>query len=494
MVATQKSIRLSVVPLRATANQSANLGVHRSNEMDVIGDLAKANLRHETVLTIGAFDGVHRGHQVLIKGVVDRAHATGRLAVLITFHPHPAVVLAPERAPRYLTTPGEKVALLEGLGMDLVVLLPFSRQVAATPARDFLAAVSRHLRLAELWVGADFALGRGREGDVAHLQELGQELGYGLHVVEPVTGAGEVISSSHIRALLREGRVEEAAKLLGRYPSLSGEVVMGAQRGRGLGFPTANLEVRPERAVPADGVYAVFAVLGRERYPAVSNVGVRPSFDNGHRIVETHLFDFEQDIYGCDLVVEFVARLRAERRFEDVADLVAQIERDSAAARRVLSSKQRATSGSGSPAVSGRLLAGACRYRYEEIEHTADRALRVWGNELADLFAGAARGMYGLMADLDGLVATSWLEVRLEGWDQESLLVSWLNELLFLTEMEGLLFVDSQIESLTDTTLVARAGGVPGPVTKAIIKAATFHDLALVHGEEGWSTTVTLDV
>jgi riboflavin kinase/FMN adenylyltransferase len=455
--------------------------------MQVIDDLARANLRQDTVLTIGAFDGLHRGHQALIEAVVERAQATDRLAAVLTFHPHPAVVLAPDRAPRSLTTPGDKVALLEGLGVDLVVLLPFDRQVAATPARDFVERISRNLRLSELWVGNDFALGRDREGDVPRLRELGRELGYKVHIVEPVADDSESISSSRIRALLHEGRVAEAAQLLGRYPSLSGEVVVGAQRGRGLGFPTANLEVRPERAVPANGVYAVFASLGKERHPAVANVGVRPSFDNGQRTVEIHILDFDRDIYGCDLVVEFVARLRDERRFEDIDDLVSQIDRDSQSAREILDREVEPADGVGADEE-------PCPYRYREIEHTADRALQVWGNKLPDLFVGATRGMYSLMADLDGLVPTEGREVRLDAWDRESLLVEWLNELLFLTETEGLLFVECDIESLTDTALVARVGGARALPTKAQIKAATFHNLELVRDENGWSTLITFDV
>jgi riboflavin kinase/FMN adenylyltransferase len=458
--------------------------------MDIIDDLGKADLRQETILTIGAFDGVHRGHQALIAGVVARARETDRLAALITFHPHPAQVLAPDRAPPYLTTPGEKVALLEALGVDLVVLLPFSHEVAATPAQDLMAQVAHHLRLRELWVGADFALGRNREGDVPRLRELGREFGYEVHVVQPVHDAEGAVSSSRIRRLLAEGHVAEAARLLGRFPSLSGEVVYGAQRGRRLGFPTANLEVRAERAVPANGVYAVFAVLGAERYPAVANVGVRPSFDNGQRTVETHIFDFERDIYGCDLVVEFVERLRSERRFENIDDLVAQIGRDSERAREIL----QVTSSKWQVASATNLQLATCNYRFREIEHTADRALHVWGRELADLFVGAARGMYSLMADVEGLVATGWREVRLEALDRETLLVDWLNELLFFTEMEALLFVGFQIEALDDTMLQARVGSIPGAVTRATIKAATFHNLELIRNEDGWFTDLTFDV
>ncbi|HFD38573.1 MAG TPA: bifunctional riboflavin kinase/FAD synthetase, partial [Anaerolineae bacterium] len=296
--------------------------------MQIVDDLTKLDLRRRSIVTIGAFDGLHRGHQALIEQVVRQARATDCAAVLITFHPHPAAVLTPDRAPRLLTTPAEKAALLAEMGLDLMVLLPFDRETAATPARAFMETLCAHLHPRQVWVGDDFALGRGRQGDVAYLRELGRELGYELHALEPLREGGQIISSSRIRALLAQGAVEEAAELLGRYPRLAGEVVYGAQRGRALGFPTANQEVPPERAVPANGVYAAFALLGDERLPAVTNVGVRPSFDNGQRTVETHIFDFDRDIYGCELVVEFVARLRDERRFEDIEDLAAQIAAD----------------------------------------------------------------------------------------------------------------------------------------------------------------------
>jgi riboflavin kinase / FMN adenylyltransferase len=455
--------------------------------MQVIDDLAHARLQGETILTIGAFDGVHRGHQALIASVIERARATGRQAALMTFHPHPAVVLAPARAPKYLTTPGEKIALLEELGLDVVVLLPFNHDVANTTAQDFMRMVRERLGLRELWVGADFALGRGREGNVDRLRELGQEMGYEVHVVPPVIEGGAPISSTRIRALIQHGEVAEAAQLLGRYPSVSGEVVSGARRGRQFGFPTANLEVRDERAVPANGVYAVFALLGATRYPAVANVGVRPSFDNGERTVETYIFDFDQEIYGCDLVVEFVARLRDERRFREIDELIAQIERDSEQAREMLAAED---------ADSGVRVAGMpCPFRYYEIEHTADRALQVWGKDLPDLFAGAARGMFALLSDIgDRGLATRWYDVTLEALDRETLLVDWLNELLYLSEVEGVLFFDFRMLWVNDKSLQARVGGVPGEPDKTHIKATTFHDLALVADEAGWSTVITFDV
>jgi riboflavin kinase/FMN adenylyltransferase len=399
-----------------------------------------------------------------------------------------------------LTTPGEKAALLDALGLDLLVLLPFDSQMADTPARDFMEAVSRHLRVRELWVGVDFTLGRNRAGDVAHLSELGSELGFRVHVAEPVAVDGHVVSSSRIRAALRQGRVEEATRLLGRYPSVAGKVDKGTLQRLVPGFPTVSLEVRQGTAVPAEGVYAVFARLGTQRYPAVANMGVRPTCDKGQQTVGVQILGFDNGqastdhFHGCDMVIEFVTRLRSEQRFQDTEGSVAQMERDIKEARQILGRMPQEDSSSEARPAANRSLASACPYRYEEVEHTADRALSVWGNQLPDLFAGAARGMYSLMADLDGLVAITWRRVRLEDWDRESLLVAWLNELLFLTEAEGLLFVECRIESLTDTALVAQVGGAPGSVNQASIKATTFHDLALVREGDGWATVITFDV
>ena len=461
--------------------------------MQIIDDLAQASLRQETILTIGAFDGLHRGHQALIGAVVQRARDTDRLAALITFHPHPAVVLAPERAPRYLTTPGEKLALLENLGVDLVVLLPFDSEMADMPAREFMERACRYLRLRELWVGADFCLGRDREGTVDRLRRLGMELDYDVTVFQTVLFQGRNMSSSRIRSLLLEGRIEEATELLGRYPSTAGEVVRGARSGQLPGVFTAKLKVRPERAMPADGTYAVFAVLGNERYQGVANIGISPISGDGRRTVETHIFGFDEDIHGCDLVVEFVSRLREMRRFEDLEDLRAQIEADSQAARRILNQQQAHKV--------GHPLDARC-YRFRELEHTADRALRVWGEGLPDLLVGAARGMCSLMGDLEELTPDAWRVIRVEADDSEALLVEWLNELLFLVEQEGLLFLEFRIQSVRDpveaaaggAALVANVGGAFAPVTRAHIKAATYHDLELVHDETGWSTVITFDV
>jgi len=304
--------------------------------MEIIDDLSSVNPDGDTILTVGAFDGVHRGHRHLIQQMVEEARQAKRLAGLITFYPHPSAVLSPYNPTRYLSTPGEKAALLERLGLDILAILPFDQGMAQTSARDFIDLVRRHLHMVELWVGEDFALGRARQGNVEALRAMEQELGFTVRVIEPLTWQGQIISSTRIRSLLLQGKVRKAAQLLGRYPSLAGEVVRGSQRGHCLGFPTANLEVRKERIIPADGIYAVYARLGKERHQAVANVGVRPSFEIGsERIVEVHILDFEREIYGCDLVLEFVERLRDERRFADVEELKVQIERDIARTRRI---------------------------------------------------------------------------------------------------------------------------------------------------------------
>jgi riboflavin kinase/FMN adenylyltransferase len=292
----------------------------------------------EALLTVGAFDGIHIGHQTLIRRLVSQAQEQGRLSGMVTFYPHPAVVLHPERPARYLTTPGEKAVLLESSGLDWVVMLSFTPSLAGMAPRGFCQVLVERLGMRELWVGPDVALGRGRAGDLSILRDLGTEMEFQVHEVPYVTQDGEKVSSTQIRRLVQRGHVEQVASLLARPYSISGEVVHGAQRGRCLGFPTANVDVPAERVVPANGIYATVARLGEQWHQSVTSIGVRPTFDNGARSVETYLLDFDGDLYGRDLVVEFVARLRPEKRFADIQDLVTQIGEDVAQSRKVLAS------------------------------------------------------------------------------------------------------------------------------------------------------------
>jgi len=304
--------------------------------MKVIDNLQDYFIEGESILTIGAFDALHLGHQALVRNVVERAQQTGRQSGLVTFYPRPAQVLFPDRLIQHVTTPGEKAALLEQLGMDLMVLIQFTREFASQPAELFVHLLVDHLHPAEIWIGTDFMFGRDRGGNVDSMQRFGQDLGFDVHVLSPVQSDGSTISSSRIRQLLSEGNVVEAARLLGRYYSLAGEVVAGYQRGRDLGFPTANLEVRQERALPRDGVYACFVRLGAERFPAMANLGVRPTFDNGGRVLEVYLIDMNISLYGCDLVVEFVRWIRPETRFESADALIEQLHSDVTVALRLL--------------------------------------------------------------------------------------------------------------------------------------------------------------
>jgi riboflavin kinase/FMN adenylyltransferase len=290
-------------------------------------------------LTIGSFDGVHLGHQALLSRLVSEAHANGGVAMALTFHPHPAVVLRGRSGPYYLTSPEERGELMHALGVDEVIIHPFDRDVAATPAAEFMRKLRLHLGLRRLFVGPDFALGRNREGDVPTLRRLGRELGYEVEIIEPVGAEGDVISSSRIRQSLAEGDVRRAAAMLGRPYALSGQVSPGDGRGRTIGIPTANLDTPPDRIVPKGGVYACRAEVAGQRHAAVANIGVRPTFSDGQPVlprVEAHLLDFQGDLYGQTLQLEFIERLRDEQRFSGIQALVDQIHTDIHQARQIL--------------------------------------------------------------------------------------------------------------------------------------------------------------
>lgn len=290
-------------------------------------------------LAIGVFDGVHRGHQAILEQLTAGAHAMGDPAVLLTFQPHPVEVLRGPQRDFYLTDADEKLAQIKAFDIDALITQPFTHEFSLTTAKEFVQQLKTQLGLRRLWVGEDFALGHNREGDVPTLRRLGGELDFEVHVVEPVMEAGRPISSSRIRGLLREGDVGAAARLLGRAYSLSGEVERGAGRGRSIGIPTANLKVDAKRLVPALGVYAGWAQVGAGRWAAATNIGTRPTFEDGttEPVVEAHLLDYDGgEFYGEEMRFEFVARLRDEQRFDGVEALIAQIEEDIAETRQIL--------------------------------------------------------------------------------------------------------------------------------------------------------------
>jgi riboflavin kinase / FMN adenylyltransferase len=288
--------------------------------------------------TIGSFDGVHRGHQTILSSLALTAHAVGLPAVAITFFPHPAIVLGKIQSPFYLTSPDERAALIGTTGVDYVLTITFDHHLAALDAREFMLLLSSHLGLRTLWVGQNFALGRNRSGNITSLSQLGQQFGYQLQVIDPVLSEGEVISSSMIRSHLGKGDVRTAAMMLGRWYSLPGRVVHGDGRGRGLGIPTANLDVWQERLLPLPGVYATRAWVGENCFASVTNIGYRPTFENQAPLprIETHLFDYNGDLYGEELRLELIDFLRPEQRFSNVSILLDQISVDIHQAHEVL--------------------------------------------------------------------------------------------------------------------------------------------------------------
>ena len=284
---------------------------------------------YDAYVTIGNFDGVHVGHRYIFNQIIEEARQVGSRAVVITFDPHPKMVLHPDRRPFYLiATIEEKMAILEEIGIDAVFLIPFSLEYAQTTARSFICDVLwQRFRVKKVFIGHDYTFGRGKEGKQQLLEAYGKELGFGVTVIDAVKFHDTVISSTLIRNLILDGQVKNAADFLGRPYNLKGTVVKGHQRGGGMGFPTANLD--PEKVlVPRTGVYAAIVLLHGTRYAAVLNIGYNPTFGNGDRTIEVHLIDFQGEIYGETLQVYFIERLRDELRFPSADELVRQIQQD----------------------------------------------------------------------------------------------------------------------------------------------------------------------
>jgi len=289
-------------------------------------------------LTIGVFDGVHRGHQEIIRRLVAGAHAVNLPAVVMTFYPHPAVVLGGLEHFKRLTTTSERAEILTGMGVDAVVVHPFTRTLAEQTAETFMRYVKNRVGLRKLLVGYDFALGRGREGNASRLAEIGGQLGYVVETIPVFSLEGQIVSSTRIRKLIAAGQVAEAATDMGRYYTVSGIVIHGDGRGRKINIPTANISVPEDKILPANGVYACWASVGESRHPAVTNVGIRPTFKSVDLTpnVETHILDFERELYGQEIKLEFVSHLREEMKFPSVEALVAQITGDIVRAREIL--------------------------------------------------------------------------------------------------------------------------------------------------------------
>jgi riboflavin kinase/FMN adenylyltransferase len=296
--------------------------------MEIEQELASVTPQGETLLSIGVFDGVHAGHRYLLAKLHQRAAETNLLSGVVTFHPHPQEVLCPHKQLPWLIELEDRIRAFRDLGIDIVAVLTFTPEVAQLSARDFLTLLRKHLKMRGIMVGPDFALGRGREGNTNLLGALGRDMKFTVDVISPYTVNGEVVSSSLIRQALIQGDVARVERLMGRRFYLRGKVVSSDKRGRALGFPTANLDINSRQALPGDGIYATVTHLDGRQVPSATNVGRRPTFGEGKKMVETHLLDYKGNLYGKQIKVEFVERLRDEQRFSSPEELKMQIEKD----------------------------------------------------------------------------------------------------------------------------------------------------------------------
>ena len=312
--------------------------------MKVEQELANIVPQRETLLTIGVFDGVHAGHRYLLENLRWRAQGEKLLSGVVTFDPHPQSVLHPHTQLPWLFRVEDRVNSLRELGIDLVTVLSFTPELSQLSAREFISLLVKHFRMRGLIIGPDFALGRGREGNASLLRSLGEEMQFSLETVAPFTINGELVSSTLIRQALAQGNMTKVEKLMGHYFYLEGKVITADKRGRTLGFPTANMDIKPQQALPGNGVYATITGVDGKQFASATNIGTRPTFGDGEKTIETHLLDYEGDLYGKEIKVEFVRKLRAERNFASSEELTSQIGKDVREAEAILAKERSALS------------------------------------------------------------------------------------------------------------------------------------------------------
>ena len=305
--------------------------------MHLEDELAAQATAQDTVLTIGVFDGVHLGHKELLQEVKRQAAALQCLSGVVTFRQHPEELVHSGKVLPHLTSLEERIKSLKAEGIDRVVVLSFSLDMVAIEARDFVALLCKYLRMKALVMGPDFALGKNRRGDAAYLAAVGRELGFTVTSLPPKIISCEIVSSTAIRRALAAGDMQRVYQLAGQYFTFGGPVVTGFGRGKELGFPTANLDVEPKQALPPDGVYATLAYIDNTFYHSLTSIGVRPTFAAGNRTIEVYILDYKDNLYGKNLKVAFVARLRPERKFTSPGALQEQIAADITRGRAILS-------------------------------------------------------------------------------------------------------------------------------------------------------------
>jgi len=307
--------------------------------MQVEEELTRLSPEKDTLLTIGVFDGVHLGHKYLVSKLIEQARQQNLLPGVVTFRQHPQEVLAPQNKLPFLTDLVERSNLLKNEGVEAIIPLSFTAELAQLSARQFIGLLQKHLRMRGLVIGPDFALGGSREGNTDTIHKLGQDMNFSVTVIPSVVINGEVVSSTAIREALAQGDMGKVQKLAGRPFSLYGQVVTGARRGVGLGFPTANLDVNQEQALPADGVYASWAYIDGKAYQSMTNIGKCPTFGGGERRVEAYIVDYHGDLYGHELKVDIMERLRGEKQFNTVEELKKQMAEDVKQGRAILNSR-----------------------------------------------------------------------------------------------------------------------------------------------------------
>jgi riboflavin kinase/FMN adenylyltransferase len=289
------------------------------NQVSTVGD---------SIVTIGVFDGVHLGHRHLLQKLIENARKSGNSAGVVTFKNHPATVVNPDFRPNFLTSIDERIQLLQSSGVDFIAAVTFDEYVSSLSAEDFIKLLQEGIGMKGLVVGPDFCMGRNREADVSSLQSLGQEMGFSLQVVSVQESNGISVRSTTLRELLARGDVNTVSLMLGRPFSLSGKIVAGFRRGRELGFPTANIKTKDGMVIPKNGIYSTIACLGDRKLMSATSIGTRPTFDDGERVVETYVLDFDEDIYGQSMRLEFIEHIRDEITYGTVKELVDQIRQD----------------------------------------------------------------------------------------------------------------------------------------------------------------------
>ncbi|MFC2013703.1 bifunctional riboflavin kinase/FAD synthetase [Chloroflexota bacterium] len=309
--------------------------------MQIDEELAQLSPKKDTMLTVGVFDGVHLGHKYLISKLKEHAKQENLLSGVVTFRQHPQEVLAPKTKLAFLIDLAERIYLLNNEGIEAIVALSFTRELAQLSPRQFISLLQQHLRMRGMVIGPDFTLGQNRKGNIDALSALGQDMNFSVAVVPPLMTNGEVVSSTAIRNALADGDLKKVRNLVGRPFSLHGRVISGVGRGIKLGFPTANLGINHRQALPAEGVYATWAYIDDKAYQSMTNIGKRPTFGGIEHTIEVYVLDYHDDLYGRELKIDIIERLRSEKKFDTEEELKKQIAEDIKQGRAILNSQGR---------------------------------------------------------------------------------------------------------------------------------------------------------